>query len=59
MLPVGNGQVQKPRGRASPLGQEKATAKAEQTTTSVKPRPTTAFFQPNVCSMINPPEITV
>ena len=46
-------------GGATKLGQENATAQAEQTTTTVKAMPTTAFFQPNVCSMINPPEITV
>jgi hypothetical protein len=34
-------------------------AQAEQTITTVSASPTTAFFQPNVCSMINPPEITV
>jgi hypothetical protein len=29
---------------------------AEATTTTVRARPTTAFFQPNVCSMLIPPQ---
>jgi hypothetical protein len=41
------------------VNQEKANANAEPTTTIVKATPTTAFFQPKVCSMITPPEIIV